>query len=325
MATRHAVEATAATKRGKYMSAKGTPTVSLCIPAYQAERHLRETLNAAFAQTCQDMEILVLDNNTTDGTRRILDEALRDNRDARLRVVRNDHTLSMPDNWNRVVELCRAPLIKLLCADDLIEKTCVQDQADILINNPDVALVACKVDLLDDAGHPLRRSTGLRRLTGRHDGRTVVRHVVRSGGNPIGPSAAVTFRRKDFTAVGGFNGDLLYPMELELWTRLLQRGDFVGLPNPMAAFRISAEGATAFTSVRAQFGQQAELSRRIAHDAAWRMGSVDRFVGWLGAVTMQARRSLLFSHSAWRYGRRSPTVRRALESGSTPPTRDPAA
>jgi len=299
--------------------------VSLCIPAYQAEKHLRETLDAAFAQTCEDMEILVLDNNTSDGTRTILEEALRERRDPRLRVVRNDATLSMPDNWNRVVELCRAPLIKLLCADDLIDKTCVQDQADVLTENPDVALVACKVDLLDDAGQPLRRSTGLRRLTGRHDGRAVIRQVVRSGGNPIGPSAAVTFRRKDFDTVGGFKGDLLYPMELELWTRLLRQGDFVGQTDAMAAFRVSADGATAFTSVRAQFGQQLELTRRIAGDGTWRMGNLDRSIGWLGAVTMQARRSLLFSRSAWRHGRRSASDPSALEDVGTPRPTGPAA
>ena len=274
-----------------------TPAVSLCIPAYQAERHLRETLDAAFAQTFQDMEIVVLDNNTTDGTRRILAEM----RDPRLRVERNDSTLSMPDNWNRVVDLCRAPLIKLLCADDLIDETCVADQARVLMDDPDVAMVACKTDLLDDRGLPLRRSTGLRRLIGRHDGRTVVRHVVRSGGNPIGPSAAVTFRRADFRAVGGFKGDLLYPMELELWTRLLRQGDFVGLPTPSAAFRVSADGATTFTSAKSQFDQQVELSKRISDDAAWQVRCSDRLIGWVGRATMQARRSMLIAQS----GRRS--------------------
>ena len=289
--------------------ASSTPAVSLCIPAYQAERHLRETLDAAFSQTFEDMEILVLDNNTTDGTRKILEAA----NDPRLRIERNDRTLSMPDNWNRVVEMCRAPLIKLLCADDLIDEHCVADQAEILMNQPDVALVSCKTNLIDDVGHSLRRSTGLRRLTGRHSGRTVVRHVVRSGGNPIGPSAAVTFRRKDFNAVGGFDGELLYPMELELWTRLLQRGDFVGLPDPLAAFRISADGATAFTSARSQFDQQLELTRRIVHDAKWRVGCADIMIGWLGAVTMQARRSFVISHSAWRSNRRSPIALPAPE------------
>ncbi|MBJ7382900.1 MAG: glycosyltransferase family 2 protein [Mycolicibacterium sp.] len=273
------------------------PAVSLCIPAYQAERHLRETLSAAFAQTFQNMEIVVLDNNTTDGTRRILEEM----RDPRLRVERNDTTLSMPDNWNRVVDLCRAPLIKLLCADDLITVTCVADQARVLMNHPDVALVACRTDLLDDGGHLLRRSTGLRRLIGRHDGRTVVRHVVRSGGNPIGPSAAVTFRRADFCAVGGFKGDLLYPMELELWTRLLRRGDFVGLPTPSAAFRVSADGATTLTSAKSQFDQQVELSKRISDDATWQVRCSDRLIGWVGRATMQARRSMLIAQS----GRRS--------------------
>jgi glycosyltransferase involved in cell wall biosynthesis len=297
---------------------RSTPAVSLCIPAYQAERHLRETLDAAFAQTFEDMEIVVLDNNTTDGTREILEQA----NDPRLRIERNDHTLSMPDNWNRVVEMCRAPLIKLLCADDLIDENCVADQAAILMECPDVALVSCKTNLIDDVGQSLRRSTGLRRLTGKHDGRTVVRHVLRSGGNPIGPSAAVTFRRSDFHAVGGFRGDLLYPMELELWTRLLKRGDFVGLPDPLAAFRISADGATAFTSVRAQFGQQLELSRRIVSDGKWRVGCADVMIGWIGAVTMQARRSLVISRSAWRSSHRSPIAPQAPAAGPTPRATD---
>lgn len=278
----------------------GTPAISLCIPAYQAEKHLRETLNAAFSQTFEDMEIIVLDNNTTDGTRRILEEF----DDPRLRIERNDETLSMPDNWNRVVDMCRAPLVKLLCADDLIDENCVADQVAILRRSPDVALVSCKTDLIDDVGRPLRRAVGLRRLTGKHNGHTVVRHVVRSGGNPIGPSAAVTFRKDDFKAVGGFRGDLLYPMELELWTRLLQKGDFIGMPDQLAAFRITAETATALTSAKSQFTQQLELTRRIVRESGWRVRLTDVMIGWIGAVTMQARRSLVISRSAWRANRR---------------------
>lgn len=281
-------------------SPRGTPAISLCIPAYQAEKHLRETLNAAFSQTFEDMEVIVLDNNTTDGTRRILEEF----DDPRLRIERNDETLSMPDNWNRVVDMCRAPLVKLLCADDLIDENCVADQVAILRHSPDVALVSCKTDLIDDVGRTLRRAVGLRRLTGKHDGRTVVRHVVRSGGNPIGPSAAVTFRKDDFEAVGGFRGDLLYPMELELWTRLLKKGDFIGMPDQLAAFRITAETATALTSAKSQFTQQLELTRRIVQESGWRVRLTDVIIGRIGAVTMQARRSLVISRSSWRANRR---------------------
>lgn len=277
-----------------------TPAVSLCIPAYQAERHLKATLDAVFSQTFQDMEIVVLDNNTTDGTSKILEQAS----DPRLRVVRNDCTLPMPENWNRVVDLCRGKYVKLVCADDLIDETCVADQAAILENCPDVALVACKTTMIDDGGHPLRRSTGLRNLTGKHDGKTVVRHIVRSGGNPIGPTAAVTFRRNDFAAVGGFDGDLLYPMELELWIRLLQRGDFVGQPDPHAAFRVSGGSATALTSARSQMSQQVELIRRVTGDERWKVGRADRVIGKVGALTMQARRTLLFTRAALRCGRR---------------------
>ena len=69
-------------------STSRSPAVSVCVPAYQAEKYLRETLDSAFAQTFEDMEIVVLDNNTTDGTRKILEDAV----DPRLRIERNTHT-----------------------------------------------------------------------------------------------------------------------------------------------------------------------------------------------------------------------------------------
>jgi GT2 family glycosyltransferase len=273
-----------------------SPAVSVCIPAYQAEDHLRETLEAVFTQTFEDMEIVVLDNNSSDGTREILECT----RDDRLRVERNAQTLPMADNFNRAVELCRGELVKVLCADDLIYPRCVADQAEALIECRDVALVACQTDLIDETGQPLREATGLRRLGGKQAGRDVVRKIVHSGGNPIGPPAAVMFRREDFVAMGGFRGDLQYVFDLEMWTRLLQRGHFIGQACPNAAFRVSGGSATARTSARSQWSQQVAFTRRIADDEYWRIGWRDRVAGHVGAVTMQVRRTVLYAHGALR-------------------------
>lgn len=271
------------------------PTVSLCIPTYQGARYLPATLNAALSQSFEDLEIVVLDNNSSDGTREILDAVS----DPRVRIERNTETLPMAENWNRLLGHCRGTLIKLLCADDLISPDCVAEQAEILLADPEVAVTACMIDLVDAAGQPLRRSVGLRGLRGRRTGIDVARRMVRSGGNPVGPPAAVMFRRADSEAVGGFNPHTNYG-DIDLWIRLLRYGDFVGTPFVGATFRVSSSSVSGLMSARSGLAQQQQLAQLVSADPHWRVTLADRALGYWNLVTMQARRSLLFARAAAR-------------------------
>ncbi|MFT4398036.1 glycosyltransferase family 2 protein [Gordonia lacunae] len=265
------------------------PEVSIVIPAYQAARHLRDTLACVTAQRMSELEIVVLDNNSTDETA----EILKRTRDRRLRVERNSTTLPLADNWNAAVNYARGDLIKVLCADDLISADCIERQAATMHSNTGAALVACRVDMIDDAGHLVRRHRGLRGLTGERSSREVIRKVVRSGGNPIGPPAAVMFRRRDFDEVGGFDGDFTFPMELELWTRLLQSGSFVGDPATLASFRVSSTSITSELSIRTQMSEHRDFITRLAANPYWKLPRGDLAVASLTAPTMQARRTAL--------------------------------
>ena len=66
----------------------------------------------------------------------------------------------------------------------------------------------------------------------------VARKVVRNGANPIGEPGGVLFRRADYLAVGGWRPSAAVRDGSGLWLRLLQRGDFFGLSETLAAFRI---------------------------------------------------------------------------------------
>lgn len=266
-----------------------TPAVSVCIPAYQAQQHLPVTLRHVLAQTCADLEILVLDNASTDETSAIA----RSTGDPRVRVVRNRTMLSLPDNWNRAVELSRGELVKVVCADDLVHPDLTRRQRAILDADPSVAVVANRRHLINDDGELIAGSTGLRHLVGRFDGNAVATRVVRDGGNPIGESAAVMFRRAHFDAVGGFDARLLFPMDLELWVKLLRHGDFLGLPEPMAAFRASS-GSLSAQRLRVQYDEQLQLTREIATNPLWRVRRSDQLVGRVGAKFARARREFVF-------------------------------
>src|SRR5258705_231166 len=84
-------------------SATRTPLVSICVPAYNGARFLRECLESALAQTCADFEILVVDDSSGDNTAALARDYPR--RFPRVRVHVNERNLGLVANWNRYVEL----------------------------------------------------------------------------------------------------------------------------------------------------------------------------------------------------------------------------
>lgn len=277
------------------------PLVSLCIPAYQAQRHLQATIDSVLAQTYPNLEIVIVDNSSTDATPEIV--AAVD--DPRVRVLRNAATVPMVDNFNLAIRASRGEFVKLVCADDVLDPECVAAQAAVLQAEPDVALVGVRTDFIDDEGRQLRRSRGLRGVLGRRPGETVVRRIVRSGSNPVGAPVAAMFRRTDFDRCGGFRDDLLYVMDMDLWVRLLQHGEFFGVPRTLASFRIASGSATALTSARSQFAQQTTFADMLVDDGRWNVSVLDRALGHVNSYDMQLRRTLLTQLSTFRAARRS--------------------
>ncbi|MFD2416687.1 glycosyltransferase family 2 protein [Amycolatopsis pigmentata] len=266
-----------------------TPAVAVCVPAYQAERYLADTLSSILAQTFEDFELLVLDNASTDGTA----EILRGFDDPRLRVERNADVLPLAANWNRAVEKTRAPLVKLVCADDLVHPRCLERQHTVLDADPGLALVCSRRDLVNEQAVPIARGRGLRGLTGRHEARSVIRKIVRHGGNPLGEPACALFRREHFDAVGGFDARWRFPLDLALWIRLLEHGNFHGMAESLAAFRIG-RGSLSAQAQRAEYAEQRALSERVATAPEWAVPRLDRLVGAAKAPGARLRRQAAF-------------------------------
>ena len=265
------------------------PLVSICIPAYQAERHLEQTLRRVLGQTATNFEVVVLDNACTDGTA----EILRKYADPRMRIVRNEDVVPLVDNWNRVVGLAQGELVKVVCADDLIRPDAVERQRNIFVTHPGVSLVTSRRHLVDDDGVIVALDRGLAGLFGQQDSQTVVRNVVRNGGNPLGESAGAMFRRADFDRVGGFDGRLLFPMDLDMWIKLLKLGSFFGQPESLAAFRAGRSSLSARVS-RLQYQEQGLLIEQVVNDPYWNIRRWDTTISALGAPLAGLRRTLLF-------------------------------
>src|SRR4030065_1446213 len=106
------------------MSSNNSNIVSICIPTYNGEKYLRETLDSVLAQTFKNFELLIIDDNSKDNTMDILREyASRENR---IRIVQNETNLGLVNNWNRCVELAHGDWIKFVFQDDIIAPDCIE-------------------------------------------------------------------------------------------------------------------------------------------------------------------------------------------------------
>lgn len=91
--------------------------VTVCIPVYNGERYLRETLNSVLSQDCSGLRVVVQDNASTDSTLGILREAAVDRR---ISVFRNDSPVGMAANWNICLSRAVTEFVMLLSADDML-------------------------------------------------------------------------------------------------------------------------------------------------------------------------------------------------------------
>ena len=216
----------------------------MCIPLFQKAHYIGRTIESVLTQNFEDFELVVLDNASTDGSA----EVVAGYRDPRLRVVRQDETVPMIANFNAAVAATRAPLVKVLNADDLVEPDALARQVAIMDAEPGVAVVSSRHHLIDAGDRVVARDRTLRTpdLVGRQDRASVVRRVVRHGGNPLGVPGNMLFRRSAFDQIGGFPTDEdSFVLDVALAVRLTVVGDFYGLSETLSRFRLAAGSETA--------------------------------------------------------------------------------
>ena len=137
------------------------PTVSICIPAYNAAQFLPRAIETALGQEFGELEVVVVDNASTDNTR----EVCEGYRDPRFRYE-YEGTPGQASAWNRCVEEATGKYVILLHADDELRPQFLARAVEILESNGDVGLVNCAVEHIDESGAHLQLQRAVRRRRG---------------------------------------------------------------------------------------------------------------------------------------------------------------
>lgn len=193
------------------------PLISVLMPCYNMAATLEETLTTIAAQTLKDLEVVAVDDGSTDETAQILTRW--GEKDSRYRLISLPHGGIIPA-LNAGLEACKAPLVARMDADDRMHPGRLQAQVDFLAANPGVALVSSLV-----RGFPvdtLRKGfkiyiEWLNSLTTHED---ICREIYVE--SPL-CHPSVTFRKSIILNLGGYQ-EHGWPEDYDLWLRMAQAG-----------------------------------------------------------------------------------------------------
>jgi len=194
--------------------------------------HLPETLESVRRQTRKASEIVVVENFSTDGTSDLL-LAQRD-----IRVVQQPKLVPAPANWSRAAAETNGDFVKVLCADDLIDDTILERQADVLERHPEVVMVVAPRRVVSPQGRVILKRLGLSGGSRYIKGCDALRIMAHHGGNPFGEVGFVLFRGPVLRDCLPWPDTFGYTTDLAMYAKILRRGDLFSGDEVLGSFRI---------------------------------------------------------------------------------------
>ena len=214
--------------------------MSIGIPAYNNADYIGETIESILAQSYENLELVIVDDNSTDNTYEVI--SAYEEKDRRVRVYKNETNLGMSGNWNRCLELTRGEYLKLVCADDLLSKDMVAREIAVLEEHPEVVMVSSDTRLVDLNGN-YRGWYKRYKKRGLVDGREVIRKGFFSQ-DLFGAPQANTFRRTAFEQIGGFSSEFHYIVDYDFFVNVAKLGKIYIIHEPLNYFRVRGDSNT---------------------------------------------------------------------------------
>jgi glycosyltransferase involved in cell wall biosynthesis len=188
------------------------------MPVRDGERFVGEAVESVLGQTLADLELIVVDDGSTDSTPALLAGFAR--ADARVRVL-TQAVGGLTSALNAGCALVRAPLIARMDADDVALPDRLERQAAFLDAHPDVALLGGGIVLVDEAGREFDREPG-RAAPDLSEQNELVH-------------GTVVMRADAFRALGGYRLD--QSEDYDLWLRFEEQHRVAALAEPVIRYR----------------------------------------------------------------------------------------
>ncbi len=260
------------------------PTVSVVMPAYNAEAYLARAVESVLRQTFGDLELLIVDDGSSDGTIAAARESAH--RDCRVRVLAQRNAGPGPAR-NTAFQAARGRFFAFLDSDDEWDEAFLEEHVAVLLARPDVDVVVGNARNRGGSrdGQPCRPL--------RRDGLPIT--LVEILGDDTSLFIMSVFRREAVEAIGGFDPAIFTNEEYEMWIRAALAGfTFVRHTKPLGWYACRADSLSAsdtrmLAGILRVFDKTRPALAPSSPERAVLDRQTERFAAELGAIRRKAR------------------------------------
>lgn len=200
-----------------------TPTISVIMPVYNAEKYISETIESILNQTYSDFELLILDDHSSDTSLAIIQSFQE--RDPRIVVVSKLKNVGPANLRNEGFKLANAPFIALMDADDIALPTRFEKQILVLTNNLEIGVCGTWFTFFG----------GKKNRVIRHEEQPEAIKV--SFLHSCGIGNPTVMLRKSCLQGLQFDPEYVPVEDYELWSRLLSKTKFYNIQESLLRYR----------------------------------------------------------------------------------------
>lgn len=205
------------------------PLVSIIMPAFNAEAYIRTAVESVLAQTYEHWELLVVDDGSTDGTARIVE----DFRDSRIVLIRKTNG-GVSSARNVGLNNAKGSFIAFLDSDDIWLSQKLAQQVSFMLERPETAISHTLYASINEAGKPiLNRQLYPFQIVDAKERLLVFNYIA---------TLTVMLRADIISAIDGFDESLMGPEDWDCWLRVCNLGELGLIELDLARYREHSGG-----------------------------------------------------------------------------------
>lgn len=185
------------------------------MPCYNAMPYLPEALDSILNQTYSNIEILCINDGSSDETAKVLEKYAK--KDNRIQVIHNETNLRLIATLNKGIQMAKGEYIARMDADDISSLNRIELQLQVLLSNENIDIVSTGAYFISESGEIV--------------GKNLVRNTSKVGTifssflyRPIGHAEllakATVLKENPYAS----EANTLHAEDYELWTRLIRKG-----------------------------------------------------------------------------------------------------
>jgi glycosyltransferase involved in cell wall biosynthesis len=221
--------------------------VSVGVPNYNYAHHITEALDSIANQTYPDIELIIVDDCSTDNSRELITKWIQNYKgNYTIQFIKNETNLGLTKVCNIILQHAKGKYFQTLDADDVLLPDKISRQVEILEKGKNVAFVYSNIAMMDVAGHVINEDY-LKDIG--YDERNMPAGNIFEALFDFNfvPLPSVLINTAMAWAAGGFN-EALQVQDYYLWLKLSEKHDAIFLPGNTALYRVHASSMSNSTA-----------------------------------------------------------------------------